>query len=62
MCSSDLAPVLASVVVAEMSGQVGLIPFTAVAALLAHRAMHAVDVFEEKRRLPVPREQHDEDA
>ena len=56
------APVLASVVVAEMSGQVGLIPFTAVAALLAHRAMHAVDVFEEKRRLPVPREQHDEDA
>ena len=56
------APVLASVVVAEMSGQMGLIPFTAVAAFLAHRTMHAVDVFEEKRRIPVPHEQHDEDA
>jgi len=56
------APFLASVVVAEMCGQVGLIPFTAVAALLAHRAMHAVDVFEAKRHIPVPHEQHDEDA
>jgi CIC family chloride channel protein len=56
------APVLASVVVAEMSGQIGLVPFTAVAAFLAHRTMHAVDVFEAKRHIPVPHEQHDEDA
>ncbi|MEY4031606.1 MAG: hypothetical protein RL573_518 [Actinomycetota bacterium] len=56
------APVLASVVVAEMSGQIGLVPFTAVAAFVAHRTVHAVDSAAEKRRIPVPHEQHDEDA
>lgn len=56
------APVLASVVVAEMSGQIGLVPFTAVAAFVAHRTVHAVDAAAEKRRIPVPHEQHDEDA
>ena len=56
------APVLASVVVAEMSGQIGLVPFTTVAAFVAHRTVHAVDSAAEKRRIPVPHEQHDEDA
>jgi hypothetical protein len=45
-----------------MSGQIGLVPFTAVAAFVAHRTVHAVDSAAEKRRIPVPHEQHDEDA
>ena len=56
------APVLASVVVAEMSGQLGLVPYTAVAALVAHRVVHLIERAEEARHVHVPAEQHEEDA
>jgi H+/Cl- antiporter ClcA len=56
------APVLASVVVAEMSGQLGLVPYTAAAALVAHRVVHLIERAEEARHVHVPAEQHEEDA
>ena len=56
------APVLASVVVAEMSGQLGLIPYTAVAAFVAHRIVHRIERVEEAVHAHVPAEQHEEDA
>ena len=55
------SPLMAAVMVAEMCGQVGLIPFTAVAAFLAHLAVHRLEKFEESRHIHVPAAVHQED-
>ena len=56
------APVLAGIVVAEMAGQVALVPFTLVAALVAHRIVTAVNRAEESHDITVPLDVHVEDA
>ena len=56
------APVLAGIVVAEMSGQLSLMPFTMAAALIAHVIVRAVDRTEKEHDLPVPQPMHTEDA
>lgn len=55
------SPLMASVMVAEMCGQMGMVPFTATAAFLAHRAVDRLDRFEESRDMPVPAAMHAED-
>lgn len=56
------SPLLGAVVIAEMCGQIGFVPVTAVAAYVAHRMAHRLDHFEESRHIPVPHEMHEEDA
>ena len=56
------APVMAAVVVAEMCGQIALVPLTAAAAYIAHRIVLAVDRVEESHDIVVPAEVHAEDA
>ena len=56
------SPLMAAVVVAEMCGQIGLIPFTAAAAFIAHRMVHVVNRFDSSRNAHVPHEMHEEDA
>ena len=56
------APVMAAVVVAEMCGQIALVPLTAAAAYVAHRIVLAVDRVEESHDIVVPAEVHAEDA
>lgn len=55
------SPLMASVMVAEMCGQMGMVPFTAIAAFIAHRAVHRLDRFEKERNIPVPAAMHAED-
>ena len=55
------SPLMASVMIAEMCGQMGMIPFTAVAAFLAHRAVDRLDRFEKARKMQVPAVMHAED-
>ena len=55
------SPLMASVMVAEMCGQMGMVPFTAAAAFLAHRAVHRLDRWDEARKLHVPAAIHAED-
>ena len=56
------APVLAGIVVAEMAGQLSLVPFTAAAALIAHAIIVRIDRSEESRDIAVPEPMHTEDA
>lgn len=56
------SPLMGAVVVAEMCGQIGLVPFTAVAAFIAHRLVHAANNFDAARRIHVPAAMHEEDA
>ena len=56
------APVLAGIVVAEMSGQLSLMPFTFVAAVVAHFIVRTLDQTEQEHHVPVPQAVHTEDA
>lgn len=56
------APWLGAVVIAEMVGQINLIPICMVSSFVAHRCVHLLDRFEKSRRIPVPHVMHDEDA
>lgn len=55
------SPLMASVMVAEMCGQTGMIPFTAAGAFLAHRGVHMLDRFDRSRHVSVPAAFHPED-
>ena len=56
------APWLGAVVIAEMVGQINLIPICMASSFVAHRCVHFIDRFEQSRKLPTPHVMHDEDA
>ncbi len=56
------APWLAAVVIAEMSGHMGLLPVCMVAAYMSHLLVHGLDRFDRSHNVAVPEEMHDEDA
>jgi H+/Cl- antiporter ClcA len=56
------APWLAAVVIAEMSGHIGLLPICALFSFIGHRMVHVLDHIEQTRNLELPEAMHDEDA
>jgi CIC family chloride channel protein len=56
------APWLAAVVIAEMSGHIGLLPICALFSFIGHRMVHVLDQIEQTRNLELPEAMHDEDA
>jgi H+/Cl- antiporter ClcA len=56
------APWLAAVVIAEMSGHMGLLPVCIAAAYMSHLMVHGLDRFDRSHNVVVPEEMHDEDA
>ena len=56
------APWLGAVVIAEMVGQINLIPLCMASSFIAHQCVHALERFEQARRISLPKAMHDEDA
>jgi CIC family chloride channel protein len=56
------APLLAAVVIAEMSGHLGLLPVCMAVALIAHLMVHGLDRYDRIRNVVLPEQMHDEDA
>ncbi len=56
------APWLATVVIAEMSGHLGLLPVCILVALIGHLMVHGLDRYDRARNVMLPEEMHDEDA
>lgn len=56
------APLLAVVVIAELSGHLGLVPVCAMAAMLGHLMVHGLDRYDKNRNVSLPDVMHDEDA
>ena len=56
------APWLGAVVIAEMSGHLGLLPVCAVSSYMGHLMVHGLDRYDRARNVVLPEEMHDEDA
>ncbi|MEI8286252.1 MAG: chloride channel protein [Actinomycetes bacterium] len=56
------APWLGAVVIAEMSGHMGLLPVCMVGSYMSHLMVHGLDRFDRARNIAVPEEMHNEDA
>lgn len=56
------APWLGAVVIAEMVGQINLIPLCMAASFVAHQCIRTLDQFDRSRKIAVPQTMHDEDA